>query len=162
MTLFGERLSSNRVKSVIDLCTGEVPAVSANGNDIILDSDLLLDSDGKIRMQYVVSDPDTDVGDGTRGSMGFTLTASYKGGGIGFPDESGGMVGAQVVLGIPQYYMIVKYDLKVYTDQATLTYEQQTLIDASVEVVYGDIFLKFKNFLLEEGENGIIINGTHK
>ena len=114
MTLFGERLSSNRVKSVIDLCTGEVPAVSANGNDIILDSDLLLDSDGKIRMQYVVSDPDTDVGDGTRGTMAVTLTASNTVGfvDLGFPDESGGMVGDQDVVGIPNYNTIFKYDLK--------------------------------------------------
>ena len=39
---------------------------------------------------------------------------------LGFPDESGGMVGYQAVVGIPQYYMIVKYELKGYADQAAL------------------------------------------
>ena len=68
---------------MIDLSTGEVPAPPATGNNILLDSDILRDSDGKIRMQYVVSDPDPDVGVGTRGTMGVTLTASDKGGGGG-------------------------------------------------------------------------------
>ena len=40
--------------------------------------------------------------------------------------------------------MIVKYDLKGYSDQAALLEKQQTLIDASVESVDGDIALKFK------------------
>ena len=34
------------------------------------------------------------------------------GGGVGFPDESGGMSGAQSIVGVPQYYTIVNYDLK--------------------------------------------------
>ena len=34
-------------------------------------------------------------------------------------------------------------------------------MDASVEAVDGDIIIKFKKFLLEEGENDIIGNGTH-
>ena len=68
---------------MIDLSTGEVPATPENGNDIILDSDILLDSYGKIRMQYVVSDPDPDVGDVTRETMGVTLNASNKWGGCG-------------------------------------------------------------------------------
>ena len=54
----GEGHGSNRGKSVIDISTGQVPEPPANGNDI------LLDSDGKIQIQYVVSDPDLDVGDG--------------------------------------------------------------------------------------------------
>ena len=39
---------------------------------------------------------------------------------LGFPYESGGMVGYQAVLGIPQYYMIVKYDIKGFSYQVTL------------------------------------------
>ena len=50
---------SNRGKEVIGLSTGEVPSPPETGNYI------LLDSDGIFRMQYVVSDPDPDVGDGT-------------------------------------------------------------------------------------------------
>ena len=69
------------------------------------------------------------------------------------------MVGAQARVGIPQYNMIVKYDLKVYTDQAALDEEHQTLMDASVEAVDGDILLNFKRSLFEEGENDIIVNG---
>ena len=74
----------------------------------------------KLWVQYVVSDPDPDVVDGTRGTMAVTLTASDTAGfvALGFLDESGGMVGAQAVLGIPQYNMIVQYDLKGYADQA--------------------------------------------
>ena len=49
---------------------------------------------------------------------------------LGFPDESGGMVVAQSILGILHYNMIVKYDLKRYSDQAALPDEQQTLMDA--------------------------------
>ena len=71
----GEGYGSNRGKSVIDLTTGEVPALPETGNDIILDSD------GKIRMQYLLSDPDPDIGYGTRETMGVTFTASKKGGG---------------------------------------------------------------------------------
>ena len=33
-------------------------------------------------------------------------------------------------------------------------------MDASVEAVDGDIVLKFKKFLVEEGGNGIIANGS--
>ena len=43
---------------MIVLSTGEVPAPPATGYDI------LLDSDGKIWRQYVVSDPGPDVGGG--------------------------------------------------------------------------------------------------
>ena len=78
----GEGHGSKRGKSVIELRTGEVPAPSVTGNDILLESDILLDSDGKVRMQYAVSDPDPDVGNGTRGTMGVNLTASDKGGGV--------------------------------------------------------------------------------
>ena len=53
------------------------------------------------------------------------------------------MVGSQAAIYIPQYNMIVKYDLKVYSDQAAMSYKHQTLMDASVEAVYGDIVLKF-------------------
>ena len=75
---------------MIDLSTGEVPSAAESGNDILIDSDV------KIRMQYVVSDTDPDVGYGTRETMGVTLTASNKGGlvGLGFPDESGVIVRA--------------------------------------------------------------------
>ena len=37
--------------------------------------------------------------------------------------------------------------------------EQRILMDDSVEALYGDIVLKFKNFLLEEGINDIIVDG---
>ena len=69
------------------------------------------------------------------------------------------MFGAQAVIVIPQYNMIVKYELKGYADQAVLPEKYHTLIDDSVEAVDGDIVLKFKNFLLEEGENDIIVDG---
>ena len=120
---------------------------------------MLIDSDGKIQMHYVVSDTDPDVGYGTRGTMAVTLTASETVGfvAIGFPDESGGMVGSQAVVGIPKYNMIVTYDLKGCDDQAALTDEHQTITDDSVEAVDGDIVLKFNNFLVEEGENDIIV-----
>ena len=65
---------------MIELSTGEVPAPPATENCILLDSYILLDCDGKIWMQYVVSDPDTDDGDGTQETMSVTLTASGKGG----------------------------------------------------------------------------------
>ena len=70
---------------MIDLSAGEVPAPPATANAI------LLDSDGKIWMQYVVSDPDPDVGDGTRGTTAVTLTASDTVGflALGLPDKSG-------------------------------------------------------------------------
>ena len=65
------------------------------------------------------------------------------------------MFGAQAVIVIPQYNMIVKYELKGYADQAYLMEEQQTLKDASVEAVDGDIVLNFKKLLLEKGDNDI-------
>ena len=68
---------------MIDFSTGEVSVTPATGNDILLDSDIILDSNGKIRMHYVVSDPDPDVGYGKHKTMGVTLTASEKGGGCG-------------------------------------------------------------------------------
>ena len=68
---------------MIYLSTGEVPVPPATGNDILIESDILIDSDGGIQMQYVVSDPDHDVGDGTREIMGVALTTSNKGGGCG-------------------------------------------------------------------------------
>ena len=34
--------------------------------------------------------------------------------GLGFPDESGGTVGYQAVVGIPKYCTIVKYDIMGY------------------------------------------------
>ena len=87
----------NRVKAVIDLSIVEVPVPPETGNAI------LLDSDGKNMMQYVVSDPDSNVRDGTQGITDFTLTASdtVEFVALGFPDDSGGMVGTQVVVGIP-------------------------------------------------------------
>ena len=90
----GEEHGSNRVKSVIDLITGQVPAPPETGNDIILDSDILLDIDGKIWMQYVVSDLDPYDGYGTQGTMAVTLTASDTAGfvALGLPDDSDGMV----------------------------------------------------------------------
>ena len=51
---------------MVELSTGEMSEPSSTGYGVILDSDILLESDGKIRMQDVVSDPDPDVGDGTR------------------------------------------------------------------------------------------------
>ena len=114
-------------------------------------NDILLDSDRKIWMQYVVSDPDPGVGDGIRETMAVTLVTSntsvfvY----LGLPDESGDMVGSQSVVGIPQYNMIVKYDLMGYADQAALPNEQQTLMYAYVDAVDGYIVLKFKKFLVE-------------
>ena len=44
--------------------------------------------------------------------------------------------------------MIVKYELKGYSDQAALLYKHHTLMDASIEAVDGDIVLKLKNFEL--------------
>ena len=76
---------------------------------------------------------------------------------LGFPDESGGVVGYQAVVGIPQYNIIVKYDLMGYSDQIALLDEQQTLVNASVEAVDGDIVIKLKNLLLEEGRNEIFL-----
>ena len=89
---------SNRGISVIDISTRTVPAPSANGNDIILDSD------GKNWMHYVVYDPDLDVKDFTRGTMAVILTArdTARFMALGFPDESGGMIGAQAVVGITE------------------------------------------------------------
>ena len=91
-------------------------ALRATGNDV------LLESDGKICMQYILSDPDTDVGDGTQGTMSVTLTAIETSwfGALGFPNDSGGLVEASAVVDIPQYRIIVKYYLKVYADQAVL------------------------------------------
>ena len=48
--------------------------------------------------------------------------------------------------------MIVKYYFKGYVYQADLMDEHQTLVYAYVEAIYGEIVLKFKTFLLEEGE----------
>ena len=78
---------------------------------------------------------------------------------LGFPDESGGMVGYQAIIGIPQYYMIVKYELKGYSDHAALMDKYQTLMDYYIEAVDGDIVIKFKKFLVEEGQNDIIADG---
>ena len=105
-------------------------------------------------MEYVVSDPEPDVGDWTQGTMDATLTASNTAGFVNpcFPDESRGMVGAQLVVGIPNYNMIVKYDLKGYSDQAELPDKQKTLRDASVEAIDGDIVINFKKLLVQEGE----------
>ena len=96
--------------------------------------------------------------------MAVTLTASNTLGFVplGFPDESGGTVGAQVVVGIPKYNMIVNYGLKGYADQAALPYEHQALINYSVEAVDGDMVLKFKKFLVEDGENVILVDGPQK
>ena len=93
--------------------------------------------------------------------MSVTLTASNTSGfvALAFPDELGGMVGAQAVLCIHWYNIIVKYDLNGYADQAALPEKHQTLTDASVEAVDGDIVLKFKKFLVEEGGNDIIVDG---
>ena len=35
---------------------------------------------------------------------------------LGLSDNSGGMVGYHAVVGIPQYNMIIKYDLNGYSD----------------------------------------------
>ena len=43
----GEVHVSNRGEAVIDLSTGEVPVLTTTGNDILLDSDILLECDGK-------------------------------------------------------------------------------------------------------------------
>ena len=102
-------------------------------------------------MKHVVSDPDSDVGGVTRGTMDVNFTASDTAvfGDLGLTDESGGMVVDQAVVGIPQYNMIVKYDLKGYADQAALTDYHQKLMDASIEAVDGEIVLKFKKVLVE-------------
>ena len=70
---------------MINLSTGEVPALTANMNDIILESD------GKIWIQSDVSDPDPNDGYCTRGTMAITLNKREILGfvDIGFPDESG-------------------------------------------------------------------------
>ena len=51
----------------------------ATGNDILLDSDILLESNEKKWMHYIVSDPDHDSVDGTRETMGVNFTLSKKG-----------------------------------------------------------------------------------
>ena len=79
---------------------------------------------------------------------------------LGFLDESGGTIGAQTIVGIPQYNMIVNYYLKGYTDQAALPDKHQVLMYDYVEAIYGEIVLKFKKFLVEEGENEIIVDGS--
>ena len=56
------------------------------------------------------------------------------------------MVGVQAIVGIPQYNMIVMYDLKGYADQSTLPYEQKTLMDDSVEAVDGDIVINSRRY----------------
>ena len=66
----------------------------------------------------------------------------------GFPDDSGVWFGSHAVVGIPQYYMVVKYDLKGYADQSALSYKQKTLVYASIEAVYGYIVTKFKKFII--------------
>ena len=146
---------------MIDLSTGEVTPPPSTVNDILIDSDILINSNGKIWMQYVVSDSDPDVVDGTRKTMGVTLIASENrgGGGLCFPYDSGCVVGSQAVVGIHQLYMIGKYDLKRYADQEALPDEQQTFTDAYVEAVDGYIVLKFKKFLVKEGGNEIIVDG---
>ena len=68
---------------MIYLSTGEVPAPPETRNNILFESDILIYSDGKIWMQYIVSDTNPNIGDGTRGNMGVTLNASNKGGGCG-------------------------------------------------------------------------------
>ena len=95
--------------------------------------------------------------------MAVTFTTSDTSGfvALGFPDESEGVVGAQSILGVPQYNMIFKYDFKVYDDQAVLPDKQQTLMDASVEAVDGNIVLNFKKILVEEGGNDSIVDGPH-
>ena len=71
---------------MIDLSTGEVTSPPSTVNDILIDSDILINSNGKIWMQYVVSDSDPDVVDGIRKTMGVTLIASEnRGGGAMFP-----------------------------------------------------------------------------
>ena len=77
-------------------------------------------------MQYVVYDTDPDVWYGTQGTMAVTFTASDTAGflGIWFPDELGCTVEAQTIICIPQYNIIVKYDLKGYSDQAALPDKQ--------------------------------------
>ena len=70
-------------KAVIELITVEVLTPPATGNDILLGSDILLDKDGNIWMQYVLSDPEPDVWDGTQEIIGVNLTASEKWGGCG-------------------------------------------------------------------------------
>ena len=107
---FGEGHGSNRVKAGIDLRSEKVLVLPETSNDI------LIYIYGKIRMQYVVSDPDPDVGNGKQVTIAVTLTVSDTSGvvALGFPDESGGMVGAQATIGISQYNMIVKYGLKGY------------------------------------------------
>ena len=43
---------------------------------------------------------------------------------LGFPDESGGIFGSQVIVGIHQCNMIVKYELKGYAYQSALPEKQ--------------------------------------
>ena len=155
---FGEEHGSNRDKALIELNTGEVLVRTETGNDIIIYSD------GKFRMQYVVSNTDSDIRYETQETMDDNLTASNISGfvALGLPAESGGMVGAQSVVGIPQYNIIFNYEPTEYSDQADLTEKQQTLMDASVESVDGDIVLKYKKLLVEEGGYDIIVDITHK
>ena len=94
----GEGHFLKRGKAVIDFSTREVTAPLATEDDILLNIDV------KIRMQYVVSDTDQDVGDVTLVTMAVTFTASNTVGfvALGLPDESGGMVGDQSIVDNPQ------------------------------------------------------------
>ena len=58
------------------------------------------------------------------------------------------LVVEQYIVNIPQYNMIVKYDLNLYYDQSALPDKQKTLMDASIESVYGDIVIKSKKLLV--------------
>ena len=93
-----EAHASDRGKSVIYLIIGELLVPSLTGKD------MLLDSDGKIRMQYVVSDPDPDFWDGRRVTMAVVLIASKTVVFVAlcFICESGGMVGYQAAIVILQ------------------------------------------------------------
>ena len=73
--------------------------------------------------KYVVSDPNPYVGGGTQVTTAVTLNTSdtARFGKPVFPDDWVGMVGYQPAVVIPQYNMIVKYDLKGYADQGALT-----------------------------------------
>ena len=79
---------------MIEIIPEKLPVPPTTGNDT------LLDSGGKMWIQYFVSDPDLNVGDRIQGTMTVTLIASNTTGFVylGFPDDSGGMVGAQAVL----------------------------------------------------------------
>jgi len=83
---------------------------------------------------------------------------------LGFAfSETGLMIGSEAVLGLPEENAVKKYYL---TGKSTGSIEvmpdvQQTLMDASIEIVDGQTIMKFTKFLSENGEIAILPSGKN-